>query len=70
MESKSRRFAILLQAIQTEEQALASYKADYKARMETLRGELNRLKMEELTGQLSLVPDPPSDPEQTSATGD
>lgn len=59
MESKSRRFAMLLQAIEQEESALAIYKADHKARMEMLRDELNKLKMDELTGQMQLVTDPP-----------
>lgn len=66
-ESKSRRFAMLLQAIEEEESALSSYKADHKARMETLHGELQKLKMDELTGQLSLVPEPPDSPRITEA---
>lgn len=65
--TKSRQFAMLLQAIDEEERALASYKADHKARMETLYQELQKLKMDELTGQLSLVPDPPPENRITEA---
>lgn len=66
-EPRSKRFAMILQAIEDAEEDMANYRKDHASRMDTLRKELRALKMDELTGQLQLVPDPPDTPRITEA---
>lgn len=52
--NQAKRIALILKAMDDANEALAEFKADHKARMETLQKELNALTYEILTGQQSL----------------
>ncbi len=53
------QMAMLLKAIDDEEENAAEWRAAYKSRMETLQKELSRLKYEILTGQQTIPLEPP-----------
>lgn len=58
-EDRAKQMALLYQAISDCEEERSEAAADFKARLETLHKEANRLRYEILTGQMSIPTEPP-----------
>lgn len=52
------QMSLLLKALDDCDQELAEYKADHKARIEKIRGDLSKLRYEVLSGQEKLPLEP------------